>query len=167
MSDEGSSTPPTPLSVHPIPLTALAARSLFCNFAPCDILRHPLETHVFSFPPAPTQNNPIPVDRAILPLEIHNMAKTTTLKEFESVFPKLVEDLLDHAKTYKLPEEFVAWYKAVRTSPLFLVLELTASSLSMPIPSAENAIAECLSPTPSPCSSKPPSPRNNTLKPRL
>jgi hypothetical protein len=42
------------------------------------------------------------------------MAKTTTLKEFESVFPKLVEDLLDHAKQYKLPEEFVKWYKAVR-----------------------------------------------------
>lgn len=41
------------------------------------------------------------------------MAKTTTLKEFESVFPKLVEDLLDHAKQYKLPEEFVNWYKAV------------------------------------------------------
>ncbi|PMD21516.1 farnesyl diphosphate synthase [Hyaloscypha hepaticicola] len=40
------------------------------------------------------------------------MAKTTTLKEFESVFPKLVEDLLDHAKSYKLPEEFVNWYKA-------------------------------------------------------
>ncbi len=43
------------------------------------------------------------------------MAKTTTLKEFESVFPKLVEDILDHAKQYKLPEEFVTWYKAVRT----------------------------------------------------
>ncbi|EHL02094.1 putative Farnesyl pyrophosphate synthase [Glarea lozoyensis 74030] len=39
------------------------------------------------------------------------MAKTTTLKEFESVFPKLVEDLLDHSKTYKLPEEFVSWFK--------------------------------------------------------
>ena len=41
------------------------------------------------------------------------MAKTTTLKEFESIFPKLVEDLLAHAKTYKLPEEFVEWYKNV------------------------------------------------------
>ena len=45
------------------------------------------------------------------------MAKTTTLKEFESVFPKLVEDLLDHAKSYKLPEEFVDWYKAVGMDP--------------------------------------------------
>jgi hypothetical protein len=42
------------------------------------------------------------------------MAKTTTLKEFESVFPKLVEDILDHAKKYNLPEDFVQWYKAVR-----------------------------------------------------
>ncbi|KAH8591161.1 farnesyl pyrophosphate synthetase [Bisporella sp. PMI_857] len=40
------------------------------------------------------------------------MAQTTTLKEFESVFPKLVEDILDHANTYKLPEEFVKWFKA-------------------------------------------------------
>ena len=46
-----------------------------------------------------------------------NMAKTTTLKEFESVFPKLVEDILDHAKQYNLPEEFVQWYKAVGNSP--------------------------------------------------
>lgn len=42
-----------------------------------------------------------------------NMAKSTTLKEFEAVFPKLVEDILGHAKQYNLPEEFVKWYKAV------------------------------------------------------
>ena len=41
------------------------------------------------------------------------MAKTTTLKEFESVFPKLVEDVLEHSKTYKLPDEFVSWFKNV------------------------------------------------------
>jgi len=41
------------------------------------------------------------------------MANTTTLKEFEAIFPKLVEDVLDHAKTYNLPEEFVTWFKAV------------------------------------------------------
>jgi len=45
------------------------------------------------------------------------MAKTTTLKEFESVFPKLVDDLLEHAKKYNLPEEFVVWYKAVSLNP--------------------------------------------------
>ena len=43
------------------------------------------------------------------------MAKNATLKEFESVFPKPVEDLLDYPKQYKLPEEFVNWYKAVGT----------------------------------------------------
>lgn len=47
------------------------------------------------------------------------MAKTTTLKEFESVFPKLVEDLLAHAKHYNLPEAFVEWYKAVSVDALY------------------------------------------------
>ena len=41
------------------------------------------------------------------------MAKTTTLKEFESIFPRLTEDILDDAKKYNLPEAFVEWYKAV------------------------------------------------------
>lgn len=41
------------------------------------------------------------------------MAKATTLKEFESVFPKLVEDILENATKYNLPTEFVAWYKKV------------------------------------------------------
>ncbi|KAG0646597.1 Farnesyl pyrophosphate synthase [Hyphodiscus hymeniophilus] len=40
------------------------------------------------------------------------MAKTTTLKEFESIFPKLTEDILDDAKQHNLPEAFVEWYKA-------------------------------------------------------
>jgi hypothetical protein len=46
------------------------------------------------------------------------MAQTTTLKKFESIFPQLVEDILEHAQQYKLPEEFVTWYKAVRSSHL-------------------------------------------------
>jgi farnesyl diphosphate synthase len=41
------------------------------------------------------------------------MAKFTTLKEFESVFPKLVEDILGYAKQYNLPEDFVTWFKKV------------------------------------------------------
>lgn len=41
------------------------------------------------------------------------MAKATTLKEFESVFPKLVEDVLDAAKKYGAPENALDWYKAV------------------------------------------------------
>ncbi|KAJ8126874.1 hypothetical protein O1611_g6764 [Lasiodiplodia mahajangana] len=39
------------------------------------------------------------------------MATKTTLKEFESVFPKLEEDLLNWAKSYNLPEQYLAWYK--------------------------------------------------------
>jgi len=48
------------------------------------------------------------------------MAKKTTLQEFESVFPKLQEALLDHARAYKLPEKELNWYKAV--SDLLLTL---------------------------------------------
>ncbi|KAI0388612.1 terpenoid synthase [Xylariaceae sp. FL0594] len=39
------------------------------------------------------------------------MATKTTLKEFESVFPKLEEDLLTWATQYKLPEQYLQWYK--------------------------------------------------------
>ncbi|GAP93148.1 putative farnesyl pyrophosphate synthase [Rosellinia necatrix] len=39
------------------------------------------------------------------------MATKTTLKEFESVFPKLEEDLLNWAKGYNLPEQYLTWYK--------------------------------------------------------
>ncbi|KAI1762719.1 terpenoid synthase [Hypoxylon sp. FL1150] len=41
------------------------------------------------------------------------MAKKTTLKEFESVFPKLEEDLLAWVKQYNLPQEQQEWYKKV------------------------------------------------------
>ncbi|KAH0533159.1 hypothetical protein TsFJ059_001761 [Trichoderma semiorbis] len=39
------------------------------------------------------------------------MAQKTTLKEFEAVYPKLEEALLDHAKSYKLPEKELEWLK--------------------------------------------------------
>ncbi|UKZ46369.1 hypothetical protein TrVGV298_000570 [Trichoderma virens] len=39
------------------------------------------------------------------------MAQKTTLKEFEAVYPKLEEALLDHAKSYKLPEKELNWLK--------------------------------------------------------
>lgn len=41
------------------------------------------------------------------------MAKQTTLKEFEAVFSKLEEVLLEHAEQYKLPKQAVDWYKKV------------------------------------------------------
>lgn len=37
----------------------------------------------------------------------------TTLKEFESVFPQLVEDLSEHCRKYKLPEQALTWYQQV------------------------------------------------------
>ncbi|AEO62873.1 ebb022f8-3d67-42dd-86aa-e6c8968d09ea [Thermothielavioides terrestris] len=39
------------------------------------------------------------------------MAQKTTLKEFEAVFPKLEEALVEHAKSYNLPEQALEWYK--------------------------------------------------------
>lgn len=45
------------------------------------------------------------------------MAQKTTLKEFESVYPKLEEVLLDQAKGYKLPARELEWYKRVSYPP--------------------------------------------------
>jgi hypothetical protein len=42
------------------------------------------------------------------------MAQKTTLKEFESVYPKLEEALLDHARSYKLPATELNWLKKVK-----------------------------------------------------
>ncbi len=39
--------------------------------------------------------------------------KPISLKEFESVFPQLVEDLAQHSKQYGLPDEALQWYKDV------------------------------------------------------
>lgn len=50
------------------------------------------------------------------------MAQKTTLKEFESVWPKLEEALLDHAKSYKLPAAELAWLKRVWLLSLSLSL---------------------------------------------
>ncbi|KAL7903420.1 terpenoid synthase [Trichoderma sp. SZMC 28014] len=47
------------------------------------------------------------------------MAQKTTLKEFESVWPKLEEALLDHARSYKLPAAELTWFKRnLETNPL-------------------------------------------------
>jgi hypothetical protein len=53
------------------------------------------------------------------------MAKMTTLKEFESIFPTIVEDLLAHAKQYGAPQMALDWYKAVRVRNIFLRMQLT------------------------------------------
>jgi farnesyl diphosphate synthase len=41
------------------------------------------------------------------------MAKKTTLKEFEAIFPKLEADLLEQVKSINLPEPYIEWYKKV------------------------------------------------------
>ncbi|RSM15370.1 Farnesyl pyrophosphate synthase [Fusarium oligoseptatum] len=47
------------------------------------------------------------------------MAQKTTLQEFNSVYPKLEEALLDHARSYKLPQEQLDWYKrSLEINPL-------------------------------------------------
>lgn len=44
-------------------------------------------------------------------------AETTTLQEFESIYPKLQAAILDHAKSYKLPQGEMNWFKLVRKRP--------------------------------------------------
>jgi hypothetical protein len=46
-------------------------------------------------------------------IETYIMAQKTTLKEFESVYPKLEAALLEHAASYKLPEKEAQWFKKV------------------------------------------------------
>ncbi|KIE00548.1 Farnesyl pyrophosphate synthetase, partial [Metarhizium majus ARSEF 297] len=47
------------------------------------------------------------------------MAQKTTLNEFEAVYPKLEEAILEHARKYKLPQGELDWLKAnLETNPL-------------------------------------------------
>ena len=41
----------------------------------------------------------------------------TPLEEFEAVFPKLVEDLTEHAKQHGIPSDALKWYQNVRSPP--------------------------------------------------
>ena len=43
------------------------------------------------------------------------MASSTSRESFESVFPSLVQDLLDHAKKYNLPENALQWFEKVHS----------------------------------------------------
>lgn len=40
------------------------------------------------------------------------------LKQFETVFPQLIQDLSDHCKQYGLPETALKWFQDVSSSPL-------------------------------------------------
>lgn len=37
-----------------------------------------------------------------------------TRKEFEAVFPRLVQDMKDHCKMYNLPDQSLKWFENVR-----------------------------------------------------
>lgn len=50
------------------------------------------------------------------------IAPSNKLQDFEAVFPKLVKDLEDNAKQYKIPEEALKWYSNVRSqTPSFAI----------------------------------------------
>jgi hypothetical protein len=78
------------------------------------------------------------------------MAQNTTLKEFEAVYAKLEETILDHARQYKLPQQELDWLKTVSLSsriPLSLIVA-TLSVSGLP-ESGANSLAYG-NPTPSP-----------------
>lgn len=53
------------------------------------------------------------VERSILSWHASNMAPPTSRADFESVFPSLTQDLVDHAKKYNMPENALAWFEKV------------------------------------------------------
>lgn len=103
------------------------------------------------------------------------MAQKTTLKEFESVYPKLEEAILEHARSYKLPQSELDWLTKVSCANevdnnnvvqianfIFYSSRTSKSTLS-----AANATVECLFPTLFLHSSASPSPKSNTSAPLL
>lgn len=49
--------------------------------------------------------------------KLDDQPQKTTLKEFESIFPKLEADLLEHAQKYNLPKAELEWFKTVSFVP--------------------------------------------------
>ena len=80
----------------------------------------------------------------------------TTLKEFEAVFPKLVDDLKAHCQKYNSPEQALKWCEEVGYSPpppfnpesVRPLTDAQPLSPSPTTPSAGNVIAASLSSTP-------------------
>lgn len=88
-------TPPCP-SYRPCQLLILSPKSSFCKIS--EVLS---SIHLIQ---AQYHRNYTTVNK---------MAKSAALEKFESVFPKLVEDLLAHSKSYNLPEQALKWYNEV------------------------------------------------------
>ena len=64
------------------------------------------------------------------------LSSADKLKQFETVFPKLVKDLEDNAKQYNLPEENLKWYRNV-CSPAVPQPSSSISSLLNAVPSSK------------------------------
>jgi hypothetical protein len=62
----------------------------------------------------PLPEPPQDVPRFTTPYDPHHDTMPTTLKEFESAFPQLVDDLISHAKAYGVPENGLSWWRQVR-----------------------------------------------------
>lgn len=75
----------------------------------------------------------------------------TTLHEFESVWPRIVADLQDHAKGYKLPQQSLDWFTKVLLWTMLPNSHMLTvfTSLSTTTQSVENAIGAYQSSTPS------------------
>lgn len=68
----------------------------------------------------------------------------TTLKDFESVFPKLVEDISAQCKQYNLPANALEWYeKVILPAPMPVLIHPSdeTCSHSSTIPSVGNVTA--------------------------
>lgn len=57
----------------------------------------------FHLHPATEKEEPVPT----------TMPQSNKLKDFETVFPKLVKDLEENAKQYNMPEDNLKWYSNV------------------------------------------------------
>ena len=93
---------------------------------------------------APPPLTPIVVRSKQQPNQL-TLIMPTTLKEFESVWPRIVADLQDHCKGYNLPKQSLDWFTKV-FPPLNETLKHAHQSPSRltTTPSVENATAVCL-----------------------
>lgn len=83
----------------------------------------------------------------------------TTLKDFESVFPKLVEELKSHANAYNFPQQGLQWYEKVLPPLRFVCVGTNCmSSHYGTTQSVANAIEGSPSPIPFLSSRVPPRP---------
>lgn len=68
------------------------------------------------------------------------MAQKTTLKEFESVYPKLEEAILEHARSYKLPQAELDWLRSVSKAFCFWPMDCQTWPRLPPPPKCQNVM---------------------------